>query len=304
MLTVKHLAEGLQLEILAGLQGLERVIENDDLHRPGLELTGYFRFFPKERIQILGRQEITYLHSLTEVERNERIGALIRHTPPCIIITRNQEGLDYLKKHCNEEGVTLLRAKEKTTRVISKLNKFLEKELAENIGIHAVCMNVFGVGILIRGESGIGKSETALSLIERGHRLISDDIVILKKIGEETIIGTHNENNRDFLSLRGIGMINVPRLYGSGSFQEETTIDLDIILSTWEDGKYYDGIEPSKDTVEYLGVHIPHIEIPIRPGRDVGSLIEVAAKNWRLEKQGYTAIVEFTERISMNYGNE
>ena len=221
-ITIRHLAEKLKLEILAGEPGLDHIIDNDDIHRPGLELTGYFKFFPNERIQLLGRQEITYLHSLTKEERDERIGNVIKKHPPCMIITRNQEGLDYLIKHCNEEGVALLRAKEKTTRVISILNNYLEKELAKSIGIHAVCMNVFGVGLLIRGESGIGKSETALSLIEKGHRLISDDLVILKRIGPETLIGTHNQTNRDFLALRGIGMINVPRLYGSGSFQDET----------------------------------------------------------------------------------
>jgi HPr kinase/phosphorylase len=296
-ITIRQLAEKLKLEIVAGEDGLERIIDIDEIHRPGLELTGYFKFFPNERIQLLGKQEITYLHSLTKAERDERIGKLISEHPPCIIITRNQEGLSYLIKHCNEEGVALLRAKEKTTRVISNLNNFLEKELAKSIGIHAVCMNVFGVGILIRGESSIGKSESALSLIERGHRLISDDLVILKSVDPDTLIGTHNQTNRDFLSLRGVGLINVPRLYGSGALQEETSINLDIVLAQWDVKKYYEGIEPPKSYVEYLDVPIPHIEIPIRPGRDIASLIEVAAKNWRLEQQGYTAVEEFKNRL-------
>ena len=296
-ITIRQLAEKLKLEIVAGEQGLDHVIDNEDIHRPGLELTGYFKFFPNERIQLLGKQEITYLHSLTEEQRDERIGFLIKKDPPCIIITRNQEGLDYLIKHCNEKGVALLRAKDKTTRVIGTLNNFLGKELAESIGIHAVCMNIFGVGVLIRGESGIGKSESALSLIEKGHRLIADDLVILKKIDPGTLIGTHNQTNRDFLSLRGIGLVNVPRLYGSGAFQDETDIDLDIMLSSWDTERYYDGIEQPKELIKYLDVSIPHIEIPIRPGRDVAALIQVAAKNWRLAAQGYTALNEFTERL-------
>lgn len=296
-ITVRQLAKKLKLENLAGDEGLNNIIESDEIHRPGLELTGYFKFFPNKRIQLLGRQEITYLHSLTIEERDERIGSVIRKRPPCIIITHNQEGLTYLIKHCNEEGVALLRAKENTTRVISKLNNYLEKELAESIGIHAVCLDVFGVGILIRGVSGIGKSESALALIEKGHRLISDDLVILKSIDNETLIGTHNGTNRDFLSLRGIGMINVPRLYGSGSFQDETVVDLDIVLSAWDEKKYYDAIEHQIEFVEYLDVSVPHIEIPVRPGRDIAALIEVAAKNWRLEEQGYTALNEFNERI-------
>lgn len=296
-ITVQKLADKLKLEILAGRQGLQCEIKSDEIHRPGLELTGYFKFFPNDRIQLLGRQEITYLHTLTDDQRDETIGNVIRKRPPCMIITHNQEGLTYLIKHCNEEGIALLRARENTTRVISMLNNYLEKELAESIGIHGVCMNVFGVGILIRGESGIGKSESALSLIEKGHRLISDDLVILKNIDNETLIGTHNETNRDFLSLRGIGMINVPRLYGSGAFQDETVIDLDIVLSNWDEKKYYDAIEHPNEFVQYLDVSVPHIEIPVRPGRDIASLIEVAAKNWRLEEQGYTALNEFNERI-------
>lgn len=296
-ITVKQLVEKLNLEIIAGEQGLEYEITTDEIHRPGLQLSGYLVHYPSERIQLLGRSEITYLHSLTEVERNKRIGNVIKERPPCIIITRNQEGLTYLIKHCNEQGVALLRAKEHTTRVISRLSNYLEKELAESIGIHGVCMNVFGVGLLIRGESGIGKSESALSLIEKGHRLISDDLVILKNIDNETLIGTHNETNRDFLSLRGIGMVNVPRLYGSGAFQDETIIDLDIELSAWNEKKYYDAMEHSTETVEYLNVAVPHLEIPVRPGRDIAALIEVAAKNWRLEEQGYTAFNEFQQRI-------
>ena len=273
-ITVRQLAQKLKLENLAGDEGLNNIIESDEIHRPGLELTGYFKFFPNKRIQLLGRQEITYLHSLTIEERDERIGNVIRKRPPCIIITHNQEGLTYLIKHCNEEGVALLRAKENTTRVISKLNNYLEKELAESIGIHAVCLDVFGVGILIRGVSGIGKSESALALIEKGHRLISDDLVILKSIDNETLIGTHNGTNRDFLSLRGIGMINVPRLYGSGSFQDETVIDLDIVLSAWDEKKYYDAIEHQIEFVEYLDVSVPHIEIPVRsnPGREIAMM--------------------------------
>lgn len=301
-ITIQQLADKLKLEIIAGKQGLERIIDNDDIHRPGLELTGYFKFFPKERIQLLGRQEISYLHSLSEKEKDERIGNVLKERPPCIIITHNQEGLSYLIKHCNEEGVALLRSKDRTTRVISILNNYLEKELAKSIGIHAVCMNVFGVGLLIRGESSIGKSESALSLIEKGHRLIADDLVILKRIDPETLIGTHNQLSRDFLSLRGIGMINVPRLYGSGAFQEETEINLDVVLSAWDDKKYYDVIEHTVEHVDYLDVSVPHIDIPVRPGRDIAALIEVAAKNWRLEQQGYTAINEFNERIQ-NSGN-
>jgi HPr kinase/phosphorylase len=296
-ISIKHLVEKFQLEVLAGEKGLDRLIPYDDIHRPGLEFTGFLQYFPRERIQLLGRQEITYLHSLTREERNERIGNVVRLHPPCFIITRGQEGLTYFAKHCLEEDIPLLRTKEKTTKFISKLNNFLEKALAKEIGVHGVCLNVYGVGILLRGESGIGKSEAALALIERGHRLISDDLVILKKIDPDTLIGTHNNSNRDFLSLRGIGIIDIPRLHGSGAIQEETEINIDVLLSPWKEKHHYDGLGVEQTTTTYLDVTIRHIEIPVRPGRDIAGLIAVAAKNWRLQQQGYDALQEFEERL-------
>jgi HPr kinase/phosphorylase len=300
-ITVNDLVHKFHFEVLAGEKGLNQPLECDDLHRPGLEFTGFFRFFPNERIQVLGKQEISYLHSLSRKEREERIEGIVKKHPPCFIITRGQQELDYFEKYCSQENIPLLRANEKTTKIMSKLNNFLEKELAEEIGIHAVCLNVFGVGILLRGDSGIGKSELALSLIERGHRLISDDMVNLKRIDPETLIGTHNDNNRHFLALRGIGLIDIIRLYGTGSFQEETKVDLDILLSPWDEQTYYDAIGYEKKKNKYLDVEIDHVEIPIRPGRDIAALIEVAAKNWRLGQQGYNALEEFEERTAEGF---
>jgi HPr kinase/phosphorylase len=296
-ITVEDILCKFQLELLAGAEGINQVIQEDDIHRPGIEFTGFLDYFPKDRVQLLGRQEITYLHTLSHDERDHRIGAIVAQRPPCFIITRGQEGLMYFEKHCARENIPLLRTKEKTTKFISKLNNFLEKSLAKEIGVHGVCMNVFGVGILIRGESGIGKSEAALSLVERGHRLVSDDLVILKQIDPETLIGTHNESNRDFLSLRGIGLVDIPRLYGSGAVQEETQVNIDILLSPWKEKHHYDALGVEHHKVTYLDVTIRHIEIPVRPGRDIAGLMEVAAKNWRLQEQGYNALKEFEDRL-------
>jgi HPr kinase/phosphorylase len=300
-IAVQQIVDKFDLEVVAGGTGLRRHIESDDIHRPGLEFTGYLEYFPQERIQILGRTEITYLHSLPLAERDLRIGQVVAREPPCFIITRGQQGLDFFSKHCDQRHIPLLRTTSKSTRFISLLSNFLERELAEEASIHGVCMNIFGVGVILRGVSGIGKSELALTLIERGHRLISDDIVIVKQIGPETLIGTHNVNNRELLHLRGIGFIDVTRLFGSGAFQDETHVDLEIQLIHWDD--HVDTellvLGAEAEDVEYLGVSIPQIDIPVRPGRDIASLVEVACKNWRLKLAGYDALKVYQERIWM-----
>lgn len=287
-----------ELEIIAGENFMgESNISTVEIHRPGLELTGYYDFFPGERIQIIGKQEMNYLLSLEVTEQQKRIESYFRLKPICLIVTRGLPVTEYFIREADKYEIPVLRTGEKTTDFISNLYNFLQKELAIETGIHGVCVNVFGTGVLIRGDSGIGKSELALSLIERGHRLISDDLVILKKIGPVALIGTHNEVNHEFLSLRGVGFVNIPRLYGSGSIQNETKVDLDIYLTHWQDGVYYDAVGSEEKHSEYLGIEVPMIEIPVRPGRDMASLIEVAAKNWRLKQQGYNTIDDFYSRF-------
>jgi len=300
-ISISELVARFDLEILAGENALDRQISSEDIHRPGLEFTGYLEHFPKERLQVLGNQEIFYLHSLPRHEREARVKEYIKQQPPCIIVARGLDQLSYIKKYCEYENVPLLRTTDHTTSFISKVNTYLKKQLAREMGVHGVCVNVFGVGILIRGQSGVGKSEVALTLIERGHRLVSDDIVILKQIGPEALIGTHNGNNQEFLALRGVGLINFPRLYGSGSIQDETKINLDILLSPWNENTYYDAMGAEEKTLQYLDIFVKHIEIPIRPGRDLASLIEVAAKNWRLQEQGYKATDDFQDRIKKRF---
>ncbi len=296
-LTLTHLKKEFQLEILAGDNELNKEIYSEEIHRPGLEVTGFYKYFPKERIQLMGKQETTYLFSLKEKEQKERIRSYLKLQPVCIIITRGLEVTDYFIEQAKNEGVVIFRTTDKTTNFMSSLYSYLQKNLAQEMAIHGVCVNVYGVGVLIRGTSGIGKSEIALSLIERGHRLVSDDIVLLKKIGPVALIGTHNDVNSEFLSLRGIGFINVLRLYGSGAIQNETKINLDIHLSPWDDEKQYDAVGIDNKKSEYLETEIPLLEIPIRPGRDIASLIEVAAKNWRLQQQGYNTLDDFYSRF-------
>lgn len=302
-ITVEHLVKTFQLEVLAGENQLHRKIKQSESYRPGLEFIGYFEFFPKQYVQILGRKEITYLHNLTKDERKLRIGNIVKYRPPCFIVTTGQEGLTYLLKYCSEEGIPLLRTEERTKEFLPKLDGFLTKMLAPEIAIHGVCVNVYGMGILLRGKSGIGKSETAHTLIGRGHRLIADDIVVLKKLSPQTILGTHNETNKEFLAMRSIGLLNVVRVYGRKAFQDETRIALDIELTKWDKNSLNNELELEEKFVDYMGVQVPHIQLQLQPGRDVVGLIEAAANNWYLSQQGYSAAEEFLKRIQ-NEANE
>ncbi|WP_438445048.1 HPr(Ser) kinase/phosphatase [Gorillibacterium sp. sgz5001074] len=297
LVTVQDLVTRYSLEVLAGGTQLDRPITKTRAHRPGLEFVGYFDFFPMEHIQLLGHREIFYLHKLTEEERNERIGNIVKYHPPCFIVTNNQEGLKYLTKYCEDEQIPLLRTGLETYQFQELLEIYLSNALAPEIAVHGVCVNVSGIGILLRGKSGVGKSETAHTLIRRGHRLVADDIVVLKKISPETILGTHNNATKEFLALRSIGLINVSRLYGRKAFQEETRIVLDIELTKWQDDALNNELELEPKFTEYMGVRIPHIEIQLQPGRDVAGLVEAAANNWYLRQQGYVAAEDFMNRL-------
>ena len=296
-ITVKELVERFSLQVLAGKSELQREITKPGVHRPGLEFVGYFDFFPTQHVQLLGRKEINYLHKLTEEERNLHIGNIVKYHPPCFVVSRNQEGLKYLTKYCEEEGIPLLRTGEATYKFQEMANAYLTKILAPEIAIHGVCVNVSGIGILLRGKSGVGKSETAHTLIRRGHRLVADDLVVLKRINPETILGTHNGKTKEFLALRSVGLINVSRLYGRSAFQDETRVVLDIELTQWLDQELHNELELEPKFSTYLDVRIPHIEIQLQPGRDVAGLVEAAANNWYLKQQGYSAAEDFMRRL-------
>jgi HPr kinase/phosphorylase len=302
-ITVENLLQMFSLRVVTGENQLQKLITQPRSHRPGLEFVGHFDFFPTERVQILGRKEITYLHKLSIEERQLRIGNLVKYRPPCFIVTAGQEGLTYLTQYCMEEEIPLLCTNEaqSTSEFIIKLDNYMVKALAPETAIHGVCLNVYGMGILIRGKSGVGKSETAHTLIGRGHRLVADDIVVLKKISPRTILGTHDEKTKEFLSLRSIGLLNVVRLYGRKAFQDETRIALDIELTNWQKDTLNNELEHESKFTEYMGVQIPHIEIQLQPGRDVAGLIEAAANNWLLKQQGYSAAEEFMKRLESEF---
>lgn len=299
ILTVEDLVRKFSLKVLTGENKLKQQIKQSRSHRPGLEFVGHFDFFPTERVQILGRKEITYLHKLSIEERQMRIGNIVKYHPPCFIVTAGQEGLTYLTQYCLEEGIPLLCTNEPqpTSEFITNLDDYMLKTLAPAIAVHGVCINVYGMGILLRGNSGVGKSETAHTMIGRGHRLVADDIVVLKKLSPRTILGTHDGKTKEFLALRSIGLLNVVRLYGRKAFQDETRIALDIELTKWQKNSLNNELDHEAKYIEYMGVQIPHIEIQLQPGRDVAGLIEAAANNWLLKQQGYSAAEEFMQRL-------
>jgi HPr kinase/phosphorylase len=299
ILTVEDLVRKFSLKVLTGENKLKQQIKQSRSHRPGLEFVGHFDFFPTERVQILGRKEITYLHKLSIEERQMRIGNIVKYHPPCFIVTAGQEGLTYLTQYCLEEGIPLLCTNEPqpTSEFITNLDDYMLKTLAPAIAVHGVCINVYGMGILLRGNSGVGKSETAHTMIGRGHRLVADDIVVLKKLSPRTILGTHDGKTKEFLALRSIGLLNVVRLYGRKAFQDETRIALDIELTKWQKNSLNNELDHEAKYTEYMGVQIPHIEIQLQPGRDVAGLIEAAANNWLLKQQGYSAAEEFMQRL-------
>ncbi|NEU30525.1 HPr kinase/phosphorylase [bacterium LRH843] len=302
-ITVENLVKKFSLNVLVGEKHLQRTIAQSRVHRPGLEFVGHFDFFPTERVQILGKKEINYLHKLSKEERKLRIGNIVNYHPPCFIVTAGEEDLTYLTQHCIEEGIPLLSTSkpETTSEFIPKLDNYLIKALAPQIAIHGVCINVFGMGILLRGNSGVGKSETAHTLIGRGHRLIADDVVVLKKLSAQTLLGTHDEKTKEFLALRSVGLLNVVRLYGRKAFQDETRIALDIELTKWQKNTLNNELELEPKFTEYMGVRIPHIEIQLQPGRDVAGLIEAAANNFYLKLQGYSAAEEFMKRLESEF---
>ena len=267
------------------------------VERPGLQLAGgFFDYFDPRRILVLGLAEYEYLRTFSAEERKSKVGSLFAHGEiPCIILSRDLPALPELVETAKNYACPVFRSPKMTTDLMSDLYIYLNRLLAPSVTEHGVLMEVFGVGILLTGKSGVGKSETAMELIKRGHRLIADDNVIIKEIANE-LYGTAPEIIRYFMELRGIGIINVKSMYGSGSVLDEKTIQLVIQLENWQQGKEYDRIGDEMSSTEYLGVKIPKLTIPVSPGRNLAIIIEVAARNFRLKSMGYDASEELITR--------
>lgn len=294
----KDLIENFKLNLVAGEAGLDRKIIMSDVHRPGIEMTGYFKFYPKERLQLIGRTEMAYFLSLNATDQKDRIEQLCTDITPGIVVSRGIDIPEVIIQTANDAGVPILQSPYKTTRVISRLTNYLEAQYAPFTAIHGVLVDIYGVGILIRGKSGIGKSETALELVKRGHRLVADDSVEIRQEDYDVLIGSSPPLIKHLLEIRGLGIIDVMSLFGAGSVINSKKISLIINLELWNQKAAYDRIGLDEDKMRIMDVDIPIATIPIRPGRNLAVIIEVAAMNFRLKRMGVNAAEEFTGRLA------
>lgn len=299
MLTVKKIIDKFNLKLISGNEGIDKEIENIDVSRPGLEVAGYFSHYSSDRVQVLGMTESSFFERmLTEEEREDRSKRLCRKETPCIIITRNLGAPLELIEACNQTHTPLMITEDNTTNFISRMSNFLEKALAPETNMHGVLVDIYGIGVLITGESGIGKSETALELVKNGHRLVADDNVEIKEVSKNVLMGSAPPLIRNLLEIRGLGIINVMTLFGAGSILEEKRIMLNVNLETWEPGKTYERLGLDQKRMRILNAEIDQKTIPIRPGRSLAGIIEVAAMNYRMQYMGYDAAQEFNDRLN------
>lgn len=275
-----------------------------DVARPGLQLAGYYDHFEPMRLQVMGNVEISYLQKLTPAERAIAFDRLFSYKFPALLISRNlqpdEQCLEMAKKH----NITLLRSKEATSTIVSDIIAYLKAALAPSITRHGVLMEVYGEGLLIIGESGMGKSETAIELLKRGHRLIADDAVEIRKISDNTLMGTAPELIRNYVELRGIGIVNVAKLFGMGAVKAENEVNLVVNVVPWAQQKNYDRLGLDDQYMDILGVQVPVNTIPVTPGRNLAVILEVAAMNNRQRKMGYNSALEFTQQMDHHYAQQ
>ena len=276
------------------------VLVHPDVNRPALQLTGFFDHFDKDRVQIIGYVEQAYLDKLTPERRHEVYDALISSQIPCLLFSRGMKPEEDVLELCNHYGVPCMVSEKTTSDLMAEVIRWLNVKLAPMISIHGVLVDVFGEGVLIMGESGIGKSEAALELIKRGHRLVSDDVVEIRRVSEETIIGSAPDITRHFIELRGIGIIDVKTLFGVESVKDTQAIDMVIKLEEWDREKEYDRLGMEDQYTEFLGNKVVCHSIPIRPGRNLAIIVESAAVNYRQKKMGYNAARELYNRVQAN----
>lgn len=273
-------------------------IYSTDINRPGLQLAGFYEYFGTERIQIIGKVEMTYLSQLDPKQRYQSLYNLFSTGIPCVVVARGMEPFPEMLQVAKACNVPLLRTEDVTSRFSSSLIAYLNVELAPMETMHGELVEVYGEGVLLLGESGVGKSETALELVKRGHRLVADDLVEVRRVSSKTLVGTAPEAIRHFIEIRGIGILDVKYLYGVGSVKMTENINLVVNMELWNPQKHYERVGTEELYTEILGIKIPSLTIPVRPGRNLAIIIEVAAMNNRQKKMGYNAAQAFTQKIS------
>ena len=279
---------------------VEKEVNVPDVNRPALQLAGFFDHFDSNRVQIIGHVEYTYVHTLTDERRQYIYNRLLEHPIPCIVFCRDMEPEDEFLEVATRHGVPVYKTTKQTSDFTAEIIRWMNVRLAPCISIHGVLVDVYGVGVLIMGESGIGKSEAALELVKRGHRLVSDDVVEIRKVSDDTLVGNAPDVTKHFIELRGIGIVDVKSMFGVQSVRETQNIDLVITLEEWNKEKEYDRLGLEEQYTEFLGNKVVCHQLPIRPGRNLAVIVETAAINYRQKKMGYNAAQELYKRVQQN----
>lgn len=299
---VRYFIEGrgridLQLRLIAGEKGLDKEIACGEMNRPGLALAGFFDFFAYNRIQIFGQGECAFIDRMSEKEKERAYADFFKFDILCCIFTHDYSPDDLFLKYAEEKGIPVFTTRRGTTRFITLLVHVIDEVFAETQTLHATLVDVFGIGVLLMGKSGVGKSETALELVERGHRLVADDMVIVRKVDESLLMGAGTELLKHHIEIRGIGILNVREIFGIRSVRNRKRIELAVTLEEWQSGKEYDRLGLDENTFTVMDIDVPFITIPVRPGRNIPVIIETAALNQRLKKMGINSARELDEKI-------
>lgn len=295
--STKDVMEMFDLVLESGEEGIGRHILTSDISRPGLEMAGYFHHYPAERVQLLGKSELSFFNTLPDEDKRDRMERLCAPNTPAIIISHNMDVPPELTEASERNHVPVLMTKLKTTRFSSMLTNYLESRLAPMTAVHGVLVDIYGIGVLLTGKSGVGKSETALELVKKGHRLVADDCVEIRQESENMLVGNAPKLIDHMLEIRGIGLINIMTMFGASAVRRNKRISLVIDLEIWDAEKTYDRLGLESQTMKILDTELTKLTIPVRPGRNLSVIIEVAAMNYRLKNLGINSAEEFTQRL-------
>lgn len=291
------LKDKLKLKIVTEGVSLKRKVHSTEIHRPGLAFAGYYEFFAYDRIQVLGKTEVAYLKSKSKARRSAFLNKFFRYRIPCILVSKNQSLPEDFVKRAVASKVPIIKSPLMTSKLISRLTVFLEKKSYPEASVHGTLLDVYGVGILLLGKSGVGKSECALELVERGHRLVADDIVDIRLRSTNVLMGTSNELIKHHMEIRGLGIVNVKSIFGIGAVRNQKRVSMVVSLEKWNPKVEYERLGLEEQTYDILGVKLPHLIIPVRPGRNIPVLVEVAALTQRAKRMGSHPAREFNENL-------
>ena len=289
--------EALNLKCIAGRAGLVRELKVPEINRPGLELSGFYENFAFQRIQIFGRGETAYLYMLEREGKKDTLEMFFGSEVPCCVFTHQQQPTGHLLALAESSGCPVLQTDLSSSEFTTRVIRVLSNIFAPKSSVHAVLVEVFGIGVLIMGDSGVGKSEAALALVERNHRLVADDLVEIRRVGGNILMGTGTGVSSHHMEIRGLGIINISHLFGVGAIRDKKQVQMAVKLEEWDPNKSYDRIGAEENFTEILGVQVPHLVIPVKPGRNIPILIETAAMNERLKKMGYYSAKEFSRNV-------